>query len=160
MLHMPHVRRAIRHAHFTSVCIGGDDLIYAYVKWRLFRNPLFLDEGIEKFGHHFDRICHLLTTYHPGRIVLSTFYNPFPRTPLAVKSIEYCNDGIIRPLAARYGFPVADLYAAFRGQEPFLLQHFQNGLLEEYRPFTPRSPIHPNEQGYRLIARCFAERML
>lgn len=160
LLHTRQMLNAVHHAHYITVCIGGDDLIYAYFKWRLLRNQVYLDEGIQKFARNFHEICHLFATVATGRVVLSTFYNPFPNTPLAVNTVEYCNYRIIQPIAAQHGFPVTDIYAAFRGREPFLLKHYRSGLLEEYRPFSPHSPIHPNEPGYRVIAHQFAAPLL
>lgn len=160
LLNTRQMLNAVHHAHLVTICIGGDDLIYAYFKWRLFRNRGYLDSGIEKFARNFHEICHLLAIVATGRVILGTFYNPFPHTPLAVYTVEYCNYRIIQPIAAQHGFPVADIYASFRGREPYLLQHYRSGLLEEYRPFSPKSPIHPNVDGYRVIAHQFAAPLL
>lgn len=159
ILQSPNVLGVLRHAHLVTVCIGGDDLIYAYIKWRLFRNDAYLHKGILKFRRNYDKICHILSTVRSLQVVLSTFYNPFPNTQLAIDTVRYCNYRIIQPIAAGHGFPVADLYAAFSGREPQLLEHYRSGLLEEYLPFAPNSPIHPNEEGYRVIARVFGEQL-
>lgn len=159
-LQSPRVFQTVRQAQFVTVCIGGNDLIYAYIKWRLWRNDTYLDEAVHTFSRNFHRICEQLHWLARGNVVFGTFYNPFPLTPLAVETVEFCNYGVIRPTAERYGFPVADLYASFRGRESILLENYRTGRLEEYRPWSRRSPVHPNVDGYYAIARCFARELL
>lgn len=159
-LRAPSVHQALRHAAFVTVCIGGDDLIYAYIKWRLFHRENYIQKGIIKLFSNYEKLCRAFRTITPAKIVLSTFYNPFPRSPLAVDTVAHCNYEIIYPLAAQYGFPIADLYAAFHGREHLLLAHYRTGRLEDYRPLSPNSPIHPNAHGYHVIADTFADKML
>lgn len=149
------VLRLMSDADLVTVCIGGDDLIYAYVRWRHSGNSYYLDRALAKFEHNFATICYTLAKLHRS-VVVGTFYNPFPNTPLARELVGICNEGIIRQIASRYNFPVADLYMAFQGREAQLISYYRNGVLEEYRPFTLKQPIHPNARGYRVIADIFA----
>lgn len=160
MLKTPSVLDAIHHADFVTVCIGGDDLIYAYVKWRLFRSSTYVYKAIHQLLHNLELICHILAYCRPKRIAVGTFYNPFPKTPLAREVVQFAADGVIRPTAAHSGFPIADLYRVFLDREAELIDHFHTGGLEDYRPFTPNTPIHPNIQGYGVIAQTFFDKLV
>lgn len=160
MLKTPSVIDAIHRADFVTVCIGGDDLIYAYVKWRLFRNSTYVYKGVHQLQRNLDHICHILAHCGPKRITVGTFYNPFPKTPLARDVVQFAADGVTRPTAAHYGFPIADLYQVFLDREAELIDHFRTGTLEDYRPFTPNTPIHPNPRGYYAIAQAFFDKLV
>lgn len=153
------VRREMSRADLVTICIGGDDLLYGYLKWRLLNRPSYLPQSMKKLHRNMTAICHLLSAAAPFQCILGTFYNPFPNTPLAIEGVRHCNEQIIYPIATRFGFPVADLYGAFLGREHHLLDNYQSGFLEDYIPFTPHSPIHPNKAGYHVIADCFASRI-
>lgn len=159
LLQVPEVFNAINRSQLVTVCIGGDDLIYGYIKWRIFRKSSYLQKSMKKLRRNTYKLCHILRAAAPPQCILSTFYNPFPHTPLAVDTVRYCNEHILYPIAQQYGYPVADLYDAFKGREHVLLDHYRSGLLEDYRPFTPNSPIHPNVQGYRVIASRFFDKI-
>lgn len=158
-LRQPRIRHDVSRADLVTICIGGDDLIYGYLKWRLFRRQRYIPESMAKLQRNMTAICRLLSAAAPSQCILSTFYNPFPHTPLAVEAVRHCNEHIIYPAASRYGFPVADLYRAFQGREHLLLDNFRSGRLEEYIPLSPHSPIHPNREGYDVIADCFADKV-
>lgn len=153
----PFLHTALRRADLITLCIGGNDLLQAYLKMMLFRHPGVFPRSMHLYGHHLNRLIGLIRRANRNPLFLLNLYNPFPSSPLAVQRVQEMN-GVIDGVAARWDVPVVDIHDRFLGREPFLIHGFRTGSLSEYRLFGD-NPIHPNGEGHRVIAEAVWERI-
>jgi acyl-CoA thioesterase-1 len=164
-LTIPRLRRAIdrgKHLHDTIadascivMTIGGNDLISALPK----HMPSDLDKLAERpnrqLAHDLDELMLTLRSISQSPIYLGDLYNPFPDSQYAVKLIGLVNRIYVHPLAFRYrSLHIVNLNDVLRGQEPTAIQHYKSGTLRDLKRWW-RRPIHPNDQGHKLIAQAF-----
>lgn len=157
MTFSPFCQFALRRADLITLCIGGNDLLHAYLKMLLFRHPNVIPRSLHLYGHHLNRLIGMIRRANRSPLFLLNLYNPFPASPLAVHRVYEMNT-IIDGVAARWNIPLIDIHDRFLGMESVLIHGYRTGSLSDYRLFG-ENPIHPNGEGHRVIAEAVWERI-
>lgn len=148
----PTVRLAIRHAQLITVYVGGNDLLYALVKYLLTRNSRVFDQTITTYGSNLQHLYTRIRKLSPVPVFALNLYNPFPYSALPSTWVPALNQ-MTADVSAQWGINVVNIYESFLGMEPLLIDGYQTGRLEDYVPVIAKNPIHPNEQGHDRISR-------
>lgn len=120
-------------------------------------SPELVDQRLQEFEYYLRRMCEAIHHRKIPHVLIATVYNPVPNFPLAVQAIESLN-GIIRSTAKKYKFTVVDVYKGFLKNEPYYIDGYHTGQVEDLAiPF--RRPIHPNSVGHREIAKLITARL-
>jgi len=133
----------------VSVWIGGVDLANAALASLRTKKPLAAKQIIGSYRRNLSGIFIQIKKGSHARIVCCTQYNPFPNSPLAVEAIGQLNY-TINELASRYGVTVVPTHNWFEGKQANLIHGYQHGKMED--ALSGSLPIHPNDQGHRVIA--------
>ncbi|MFO7289514.1 Lysophospholipase L1 [Planifilum fulgidum] len=157
MTFSPFFRSALRRADLMTLCIGGNDLLHAYLKMNLLRRPDAIPRSLHLYSLNLNNLIGMIRRANPGPLLVLNLYNPFPLSPLAVRWVREMN-AIIDGVAARWNVPVVDICDRFLGKEPFLIYGYRTGTLSDYRLFGG-NPIHPNGEGHRIIAEAVWEKI-
>lgn len=143
----------IRRSAVVSVWIGGVDLANAALSAFRSRQPLAAKLILSRYKRTLHAIlAHIKNSSH-ARIICCTQYNPFPNSPLAIMSIDRLNHAT-KEAAQSYGASVAPVHTWFEGKQADLIYGYRKGKLED--ALSGFLPIHPNDQGHRLIAKRLA----
>ncbi|WP_036699094.1 SGNH/GDSL hydrolase family protein [Paenibacillus sp. J14] len=139
----------IRQSSVVSVWIGGVDLANSAIDPLVNGGP-FPNTGILfQFRRNLSALLGHIRKISSARIVCCTQYNPFPSNSLAVEWISRLNE-TTHGIAASYGAKVAPAHRWFEGKQAELIDGYRGGQLEDLLGGT--LPIHPNNQGHRVIA--------
>ncbi|GAX90210.1 SGNH/GDSL hydrolase family protein [Effusibacillus lacus] len=144
----------LHRASTISVWIGGND-----IRWAGFsvvqgapRNSL--QRVLSIYESNLNSLLATIRRLSRAQLVLCTQYNPFPHSPLAIDAVSQLNDTITK-MADLHHALLAPTHKWFAGLEPRLIAGYRTGRLEDAMrnfPFGPY-PIHPNDEGHRVIAR-------
>ncbi|MBN2909892.1 hypothetical protein JQC72_10185 [Polycladomyces sp. WAk] len=148
----PSNRLAIRNAHLITVYVGGNDLIFAHVKYLLTRNPNVFSQVIATYGNNLQHLYKRIRRLSSAPVYALNLYNPFPHSVLPNTLVPALNQ-MTADVSARWDITVVNIYESFQGMEPLLIDGYQTGRLENYVPIISRNPVHPNEHGHEQIAR-------
>lgn len=140
----------IRNSGLITLCIGGNDLLSAFFRQFLWRNPLAISQALSDYRHWLKKICEWLQSQTVAALFILNLYNPFPHSPLAVTWVKGINR-IISHVSQSSRIPVIDLYHLFLGSEYKYIHGYHTGLLSDIRLYN--NPVHPNDQGHQQIAR-------
>ncbi|MCL6515690.1 SGNH/GDSL hydrolase family protein [Alicyclobacillus sp.] len=148
----------LTRADAISVWIGGDDLAAAGLALlRVPRSaigqaaPRLIEAAIASHRRHLAHLLRHLRQTSRARLVVCTQYNPFPNSPLAAMAIAQLNQAT-RSVAAEFGAALAPADTWFAGREALLIRGYRTGRLEDVLT-DPVLPVHPNDEGHRVIAR-------
>lgn len=147
----PSLQQLFPNASLITLYIGGNDLSFAFIKARLSRNPGPLYDALNRFSVYFNELLRVTKTHSQALVLTATVYNPFPYSQLAAQFIQLLNQ-TITSISQNYNVPVVDVYSAFLGKEPYLVDGYRDGRLGSFIPFLQKNPIHPNQWGHQLIA--------
>lgn len=148
----------LQAAAVVSVWIGGVDLLERALPALLGQSglrayPSSTASLPASFMKEHERVMRnmiaLLKQKSMARIVLCTQYNPFPASPLAVRSIAALNRATVAA-ARKSGVAVAPAHEWFEGRQPSLIDGYRSGRIED--ALSGKLPIHPNNRGHRVIA--------
>lgn len=113
-------------------------------------SPQRVYRRLQMFGMHMDQLRSLIQQQNVPHVVVATVYNPVPNFSLAVHAMEALN-GITRAISEHYKFQLVDVHASFLNQEPFFIESYRTGHLEDLS--SPiRRPIHPTNAGHQQIS--------
>ncbi|OYD09854.1 SGNH/GDSL hydrolase family protein [Paludifilum halophilum] len=146
----PYLHHLLYRANLITLCIGGNDLLYAYIRFFLSGDPSVYFQTVYHYEFRLRRIYSLIRSRSSAPLFTLNLYNPFPHSPSAVTWISAINDRIEK-ISAGWSVPIIDLYHHFLGSEPFLIRGYRTGHLSDYRLFGS-NPVHPNDRGHQLIA--------
>ncbi|MCL6637776.1 MAG: SGNH/GDSL hydrolase family protein [Alicyclobacillus sp.] len=145
----------------VTVLIGGNDLRRLLRRYYLPApvggdiTPSHVERCLDAFQPTLAELCAYVTDWQIPYRVLCTVYNPAPHSDLACFALHRLNQ-IIRAVAQREGWAVAEVAAAFAGHEAVWIDGYRNGRLEDL--VVPwRRPIHPNNAGHGGIARAIRQ---
>ncbi|WP_213584937.1 SGNH/GDSL hydrolase family protein [Paenibacillus sp. J2TS4] len=139
----------ISHSSVVSVWIGGIDLANAALASIRTKQPLAVKNIITNYKRNLSAIFTHIKKGSRARIICCTQYNPFPNSPLSVESISQFNL-MINGLAHSYDVAVTPAHTWFEGRQAGLIYGYRNGKIED--ALSGSLPIHPNDQGHRIIA--------
>lgn len=108
---------------------------------------------LSQFDREFHPLCQHIQAQKISHVMIGTMYNPTPYYPLAGIAIQALNQKI-RATADNYGFKVVNLDQIFSKRESELIDGYRAGRMEDLAVFFHR-PIHPNDNGHRIIADAF-----
>jgi lysophospholipase L1-like esterase len=140
LLSNPVVRRDIAAANFITISIGSNDLLQANRVFMKQKNPWILEEAYIYFQQNMYKIIRELTHIHsqtnhePFIIQVLGLYNPYPQLPHSEPWIQKFN-AVLQAFHSRT-VRFVDLHTAFANQGKKVLSF----------------GIHPNGNGYQLIA--------
>ncbi|GGE10075.1 lipase [Marinithermofilum abyssi] len=154
-LYVPMVQQSLQQANLTTVCIGGNDLLYAYVQYVFYRNTLIYSRVVNQFTVNLNRIYSIVRQHTLAPIYAINLYNPFPNSRSASHWIPVLNQAIART-SERWEIPVVDIYHRFKGLEHRLIYGYRRGVLSDLRLLGIK-PIHPNFLGHRVITEALWE---
>ncbi|PTM58499.1 SGNH/GDSL hydrolase family protein [Desmospora activa] len=154
----PRLRAWIRQAQVISILIGGNDLLRAFLAFRLTQRPAVLTSTLLSYRANLHRIITHIRQLTPVPVFFLNQYNPFPRSPFAANWIDAFNRQIAGT-ADNWGIPLVDLHDLFLGQEPQWIDGFRTGSLSDV-PLLGSKPIHPNNRGHQAIAAVVAATIL
>jgi lysophospholipase L1-like esterase len=77
-------------------------------------------------------------------------YNPFPASALSGTWVGAFNQQTAE-VADRWEATLIDLHEWFAGQEPWWIDGYKTGSLDDISLVGPK-PIHPNDHGHQAIA--------
>ncbi|NKI24767.1 SGNH/GDSL hydrolase family protein [Paenibacillus dendritiformis] len=143
----------IRRSAAVSVWIGGVDLANAALSALRIRQPLAAKVILSRYKRTLHALLTLIKDISHARIICCTQYNPFPNSPLSIMSIDRLNNAT-KEVAKSCGAAVAPVHSWFEGKQADLIYGYRKGKLED--ALTGFLPIHPNDQGHRLIAKGLA----
>ncbi len=140
----------LRQATAISIWIGGDDIVDAGLaigggapKWSI-------ERSIEHYGRAMTTLILSIQKVSKRPIILCTQYNPFPNSPLVVKTIGALNM-VTETTADKLHTLLAPAHAWFEGRQDELIKGYKTGRLQD--AFTnSRPPVHPNNKGHLVIA--------
>lgn len=133
----------------VSIWIGGNDLVMTGLAYLNSPNIALFQAAVIRYERNLQVILHVIARFRPARIVCCTQYNPFPQSTEAAAGISQLNGATLRA-AKRAGVRVAPVHTWFAGREAGLIHGYRTGRLEE--AISGKAPIHPNDDGHRLIA--------
>lgn len=134
----------------VSLMIGGNDLLRA-IPFLLHSNPTGLVRVTERLHHNLESILRTVT-HGDAQALVGTLYNPFPNSPVAKRCTVALNQAI-RCAAEENGATVADVYDAFTPHASRCVDRYRTGRIRDFR--IVGNPIHPNDEGHRIIANQF-----
>jgi lysophospholipase L1-like esterase len=152
----PWARRAIRNAHLITVYVGGNDLIFAHVKYLLTRNPKVFSQTITVYGNNLQHLYKQIRRLSSAPVYALNLYNPFPFSALPNTWVPALNQ-MTADVSAHWDITVVNIHELFQGTEPLLIDGYQTGRLENYVPIISKNPVHPNERGHEQIAQVLWE---
>jgi len=145
------LQQALRQAHLVTLWIGGNDLLYAYIRKNLLNTPDSYEQVVYRYRTHLNGILSRIQSFSRAPLVVCNLYNPFPRSQLSLRWVSAINHSLMR-ICARRNLPIVDIYSAFRGREAELIHGYRTGRLTDIRLFGG-NPIHPNLRGHQVITR-------
>src|SRR5690606_3948961 len=119
MTFSPFFRSALRRADLMTLCIGGNDLLHAYLKMNLLRRPDAIPRSLHLYSLNLNNLIGMIRRANPGPLLVLNLYNPFPLSPLAVRWVGEMR-ALIDGEAARWRVHVADICVRFYGLERYL----------------------------------------
>jgi lysophospholipase L1-like esterase len=143
-------RLAIRNAQLITVYVGGNDLIFANIKYLLTRNPNVFSQVITTYGNNLQHLYKQIRRLSSAPIYTLNLFNPFPHSVLPNTWVPVLNQ-VTAIVSAQWDSTVVNIYELFQGMEPLLIDGYQTGRLENYVPIIAKNPVHPNERGHALI---------
>ncbi|TVY03918.1 GDSL-type esterase/lipase family protein [Paenibacillus cremeus] len=134
------VRSTMAGADIITLTAGGNDLIQAAKRFASHKDMNVLEQALTKCHDQYADLIETILKLKGNRsrryiIRAADLYNPLPDMALAVHWVQRFNQSI-QSLENDY-FKVAPVYASFAGRERELLSY---------------DGVHPNSQGYRVIA--------
>ncbi|CAH8705949.1 SGNH/GDSL hydrolase family protein [Paenibacillus thiaminolyticus] len=139
----------IHRSAVVSVWIGGVDLANAALSALRSRRPLAAKLILSRYKRTLYAILtHIKRSSH-ARIICCTQYNPFPNSPISIMSIDRLNYAT-KEVAKSCGATIVPVHTWFEGKQANLIYGYRRGKLED--ALSGFLPIHPNDQGHRLIA--------
>ncbi|TCP23486.1 lysophospholipase L1-like esterase [Scopulibacillus darangshiensis] len=146
ILDLPEVTASIRTSKIITITAGANDLIDAGQQYLITKDAGILEKALKTSMANISRIINRIHAVHNPKnnnyiIRLLNLYNPFPNIPAADPWIERFNRHLTL-FGQEPHIAVADIYHAFAGR--------QNALLSS-------DHIHPNAEGYNLMAKVTAE---
>ncbi|WCF08944.1 SGNH/GDSL hydrolase family protein [Paenibacillus thiaminolyticus] len=143
----------IHRSAVVSVWIGGVDLANAALSALRTRRPLAAKLILSRYKRTLHAILtHIQRSSH-ARIICCTQYNPFPNSPISIMSIDRLNYAT-KEVAKSCGATIVPVHTWFEGKQSNLIYGYRRGKLED--ALSGFLPIHPNDQGHRLIAKGLA----
>lgn len=143
----------IHRSAVVSVWIGGVDLANAALSALRTRRPLAAKLILSRYKRTLHAILtHIKRSSH-ARIICCTQYNPFPNSPISIMSIDRLNYAT-KEVAKSCGATLVPVHTWFEGKQANLIYGYRRGKLED--ALSGFLPIHPNDQGHRLIAKGLA----
>lgn len=138
------VQAEVQQSTLITITAGGNDMLDAARQYLIDKDTKKIFRTIRKCEQTFQDMLHLVQTYKqkiavPYVIRIANLYNPFPQFPEAVFGVTMFNR-MLRNLC-RSNVCIADVYCAFLSREERLLSE---------------DLIHPNEKGYRVMAKQMA----
>ncbi|UOF92099.1 SGNH/GDSL hydrolase family protein [Fodinisporobacter ferrooxydans] len=140
----------LKKSSSISIWIGGDDLITAGVSLLQGAPETIIQDTLKTYERNLAKLVNTIRNVSSGRIIVCSQYNPFPNSPLAVEAIAALNQ-VIHLTAGRFHLSLAPVDAWFSGNLETWIAGYKRGRLEDI--LTSKSPpIHPNNDGHRVIA--------
>lgn len=135
----------------VTLLVGGNDAMRA-APWLMHGNRKRLLHVADQLQKNLSDIIQMVK--RPQAVfIVGTIYNPFPNSAVAEECTEVLNRAI-RKAARQHRVWVADLGAAFNGQEAKLVDSYRRGTIKDFR-LIRANPVHPNDQGHLVISRAF-----
>lgn len=165
------VRKAVRKAEILTISIGGNNVLPAALAWLdpqqgPFVASMMAQAGIAAFQKDWPAILSEIRALTDARLYVITLYNPYeifafnPAFPgfydFTEASVTQINAVINNEqLQSDYGYKVADVYTAFRGNTLCLTQ-ITNLFQPTNNPFDALlkavGAVHPTDDGHAVIA--------
>jgi len=139
----------IRNSYVITIWIGGVDLANAALSSLKIQQPLPAQQIATSYSRNIRAIITRIKNESCARIIICTQYNPFPNSPLACESIARLNR-LTSELARSCDVNLAPAHTWFEGKQAYLIHGYRNGKIED--AMSGSLPIHPNNQGHRVIA--------
>lgn len=146
----PRLRFMVQRAGLLTLWIGGNDLLYTYLRNKMLcRNPAIYEPMLISYQKNINGILSLIRSRQSRPPFVCNLYNPFPHSALAWKLISALNHSL-QDACNRWHAPLIDIYSVFQGRQPELIHGYRNGKLSDIR-LVGSKPIHPNLQGHQVI---------
>jgi acyl-CoA thioesterase I len=149
----PNRDKMISQTDLITLFIGGNDLLFAYIRFLFSGSYAVLDRAVDRFSFTHHRLLLLLRSRSTSPIYTFNLYNPFPQDALARTYVSRLNREIERN-ASSLTVPVINLARLFSGKEREWIEGYRNGRLSDL-PLIGNKPIHPNVAGHRAIFEAF-----
>ncbi|RJG26929.1 SGNH/GDSL hydrolase family protein [Paenibacillus thiaminolyticus] len=143
----------IHRSAVVSVWIGGVDLANAALSALRTRRPLAAKLILSRYKRTLHAILTHIKRNRHARIICCTQYNPFPNSPISIMSIDRLNYAT-KEVAKSCSATIVPVHTWFEGKQANLIYGYRRGKLED--ALSGFLPIHPNDQGHRLIAKGLA----
>ncbi|TJY44064.1 SGNH/GDSL hydrolase family protein [Cohnella pontilimi] len=140
---------AVACSDWVTIWIGGNDLI-PYGLSMIGGQEVPIQKIMNRFQSRLDRIIRTVRAVGAKHILLSTQYNPFPNSNIAVNAIGVLNR-LIASSAGKYRCQIARTDQWFAGNEPLLISGYRDGRIEDVA--RGYAPVHPNDEGHEVIAK-------
>ncbi|WP_380706071.1 SGNH/GDSL hydrolase family protein [Salinithrix halophila] len=152
----PALRHAIRQSSLMTLDIGGNDLLYAYIKYFFLGNPAIYPHTIRLYAINLHRIYSQLTALSLSPLYTLNLYNPFPHSKSSSTWVPLLNRET-EEVSRIWGVPVVNIYERFLGREKQLIHGYRTGRLSDIRIGSGGYPVHPNLAGHQVITEALLE---
>ncbi|BBH23111.1 hypothetical protein Back11_44560 [Paenibacillus baekrokdamisoli] len=140
----------ISQSDVVSVWIGGVDLVNAALISLKNQQPINSVQHTINYSRNLHALFTQIKRESDARIICCTQYNPFPNSPLSAESINRLNHTTIE-IAQNCNINIAPVHTWFEGKQADLIYGYRKGKIED--ALSGSLPIHPNDQGHRVIAK-------
>ncbi|SFS59600.1 GDSL-type esterase/lipase family protein [Marininema halotolerans] len=151
----PHTH-AVNQSSLTTLNIGGNDLLYAYVKFFLFGNPSIYGRTVQTYKNNLHHIYKQIRQFSRSPLYMFNQYNPFPHSRTANTWIPLFNKATTE-VSNTWNVTVIDIEKIFRNRESKLINQYRTGRLTDIRFGSGSYPVHPNRLGHQMIAEAIWE---
>ncbi|PTX64716.1 lysophospholipase L1-like esterase [Melghirimyces profundicolus] len=149
-----HLRLWVRRANLLTLWVGGNDLLYAYLRNAVWNDPRIFNRTLSDYQTNINGILSRIQSLQAVPPLVCNLYNPIPHSKLALQWIPVFNHAL-QEICDRRDLSLVDIHAAFQGREPELIHGYRNGRLSDMRLL--KKPIHPNLRGHRVITETLLE---
>jgi lysophospholipase L1-like esterase len=137
----PQIQQDIQEADIITITAGGNDLIQAAIPFFYQGDPVYLKSALQTYESNYKKLMLQIEALRKGiqkpyLMALIGLYNPLPQVPDAAYWVQRFNL-FLRKLEQPH-IHIVQVYDAFVGQDSCYLSE---------------DAIHPNEQGYDVLAR-------
>lgn len=147
----PRLVQAVGQADLLTLWIGGNDLIFTYIKGMMSTTPYLYEQALTQYSHHMDQIFAWIHWARSRPFLVCNLYNPFPNSGFARQWVGAFNQ-VLGGVCQGWGVPLVDIHSAFLGREAKLIHGYRNGTISDI-PLIGHRPVHPNRKGHEVIAR-------
>ncbi|EGK14455.1 lipolytic enzyme LipC [Desmospora sp. 8437] len=148
--HSPRLLWAVGRADLLTLWIGGNDLIFAYIKGMMSTSPHLYEQALTQYLSNMDQIFARIHRVRSRPFLVCNLYNPFPNSGFARQWVGEFNQ-VLGGMCNRWAIPMVDIHSVFLGREAELIHGYRNGTVSDI-PLIGRRPVHPNRRGHEVIA--------